>query len=254
MLFKLLFFLSVFSFSQEKASPCKGVEAPFLGEKLIYEISWGILTVGHADIYVPELIEISSSCAYKITSTARSSSLIETFYPVRDYNEAWPDISLKRSYGYYKKIKEGKYLKKEKVIYDYEKKLFMAETENKKGEKKNSQGELYSDSMDIFSSLFLARTIDIKKSESVSVKVNTKKNWEMKIVGRGTEKVKTKAGKFKCYIVEPMVGEEGIFVPKKGKRMFVYISKKEKIPVMLKAEIFIGTITATLVKVEKVKE
>ncbi len=46
-----------------------------------------------------------------------------------------------------------------------------------------------------------------------------------------------------------MAGEEGIFVAKAGKRMLVWITEDElKVPMMLKAEIFIGSVTAKLVR------
>ncbi|MEW5951717.1 MAG: DUF3108 domain-containing protein [Elusimicrobiota bacterium] len=249
MLFKILLFCALFSKAQ--TSHCDKAEAPFLNEKLTYEVYWGLINVGKADITVTGPIEISSSCAYKIVSTAKSGSFIENFYPVNDYNESWPDITLSRSYGYYKDIREGGYKKKEKVLYDYSAKIFKSESENKKGEKKTSQGELKDNSMDILSSLFLMRLKEIKKGESILIPINTKENWEMKVIHRGEEKIETKAGKFKCDILEPQVGEEGIFAAKKGKKLLVYMSKDKKIPVLLKAEIFIGSITAKLVKAEK---
>jgi hypothetical protein len=46
-----------------------------------------------------------------------------------------------------------------------------------------------------------------------------------------------------------MAGEEGIFVAKAGKRMLVWITDDEfKLPLMLRAEIFIGSVTAKLVR------
>ncbi|GAB4034802.1 MAG: hypothetical protein Fur0012_14840 [Elusimicrobiota bacterium] len=251
MLTKIILLLAFSVFSQTEPKVCEGKSFPFLGETLKYEIYWGVMNVGKAELKVSELIEISSACAYKIVSSAASSSFIENFYPVDDYNEAWPDISLGRSYGYYKSIKEGKYIKKEKVLYDYAKKIFSAETENKKGEKKSSQGELSGDSIDVLSALYLMRTVNLKKGESCNVRVNTRKSWEMKVLNRGSEKVETKAGKFKCDIIEPQVGGEGIFVPREGKKLLVYISKDSRLPVLLRAEIFIGSITAKLVKIEK---
>ena len=46
-----------------------------------------------------------------------------------------------------------------------------------------------------------------------------------------------------------MAGEEGIFVAKAGKRMLIWLTDDElKLPMMLKAEIFIGSVTAKLVR------
>lgn len=253
MAFKLIPIFLAFFLKAQNTSSCKNKFAPFLGEKFYYEVSWGMISVGKAEIIVNGPVEISSSCAYKIVSVAKSGSFIENFYPVKDYNESWPDIDFSKSYGYYKDIREGGYKKKEKVIYDYSNGIFKAESEDKKGNIKKSSGELKQNSFDILSSLFLMRIKEISPGESLNIKVNTKRNWEMTVYNRGQEKVKTPAGKFNCYVLEPQVGEEGIFVPKKGRKMLVYMSKDKKIPVLLRAEIFIGTITAKLYKVENLK-
>ena len=61
--------------------------------------------------------------------------------------------------------------------------------------------------------------------------------------------MKTDFGKKKCILFEPMVGDEGLFVAKAGRRMLVWITDDElKLPMVLKAEIFIGSITARLVR------
>ena len=91
--------------------------------------------------------------------------------------------------------------------------------------------------------------MELKPDSSLEIKVNTKKNWAMTVKVLRAEKAKTGYGKFKCYVVEPRVGDEGLFVPKKGKRMFVWLTDDNlRLPLMLKAEIFIGSITARLVK------
>jgi hypothetical protein len=225
----------------------------FLGETLEYDIYWSFINVGKAYIKVEDIVEISSNtCAYKIISRANSSSFLENIYKVNDYNEAWFDINLNRSYGYYKDISEGKHKKKEWVIYDYKKKKYYGETLKKK-DKGYFEGEIESNLFDILSALFYFRIKENKKNDIYSLKVNTKKTWDLNILNHGEEKIEINNVKYRCTVFEPMVGDEGIFVPQKGKKLLVYISDKEKIPVMLKAEVFIGSVVAKLSKIQTPK-
>ena len=65
------------------------------------------------------------------------------------------------------------------------------------------------------------------------------------------EKIATIFGKKKCIVGEPKVGEEGIFVSKTGKRLFVWLTDDDdQIPVLLKAETFFGSVSAKLTKRE----
>ena len=81
------------------------------------------------------------------------------------------------------------------------------------------------------------------------MEVNTKKNWRITIKTGKVEKIETPYGKRKCIQVEPMAGEESLFVAKAGHRMLVWVTQDElKLPMVLKAEIFIGSVTARLVR------
>ncbi|PIS46935.1 MAG: hypothetical protein COT17_06040 [Elusimicrobia bacterium CG08_land_8_20_14_0_20_51_18] len=258
-----LFLCSSLSFSEEPElrNPLTGFETAktevpdphgFLGETLEYDISWGIMLVGKAYIKVERAVKISTGVyAYHIVSGARSTRFLQNFYPVKDLNEALLDVNLAGSYGYYKKISEGSYKRSEWVFYDVQNRKFRGE-KLRKGRKTEISGDLETGNVfDILSALYFFRTRDSKEKESYDLKVNTQKNWNLTVKNHGKEKIKTPAGKYRCHVLEPMVGEEGIFAPKKGKRLLVYVSENERLPVMLKAEVFIGSVTAKLAKIKR---
>ena len=222
---------------------------PWFGETLEYEISWGVIMVGRAWLKIDKVVTIEGRPVYHIISRAKSASFIENFYHVDDINEAWLDPSDMKSFGYYKKLQEGGYFHNEWTLFDMAAKSFYGEKMNKKGEISKFEGFLDGPVNDVLSSLYAVRVMELKPDSSLEIKVNTKKNWAMTVKVLRAEKAKTDYGKFKCYVVEPRVGDEGLFVPKKGKRMFVWLTNDNlRLPLMLKAEIFMGSVTAKLVK------
>ncbi len=226
-------------------TPNKG----FYKERLEYKISWGIMKVGKSFMEINKAVLINGNTAYHILSRARSAGIAKTFYRVRDINESWPDVSFNRSYGYLKRLQEGNYFYNEWLVFDYEKMAYYGEKLNKKNIIKEIGAKLQRDVHDVLSSLYYFRTMKLEVGKDMLVNINTKKDWQLTLRVLKREKIKTALGKRKCILVEPGVGNEGIFVPKKGKKMYVWLTDDEdRIPVLLVAEIFIGSIKAKLVK------
>ncbi|HBB67022.1 MAG: hypothetical protein A2X28_08990 [Elusimicrobia bacterium GWA2_56_46] len=221
------------------------------GEYLQYEIYWGLINVGSAYIWIDKIVTIDGRPAYHIISGAKSAAFIRNFYSVSDINESWMDVETLYSRGYYKKIQEGGYFFNEWVIFDNEAKTFRGEKMNKKRNTGPVEGTLEGPVSDVLSALYLVRTMEMKPDTPVEIAVNTKRNWRMNIKFRKREKESTAYGKFKCVMIEPQLGDDGLFVAKKGKKMLAWITDDElRLPLILKAEIFIGSVTAKLVKRE----
>lgn len=218
-------------------------------ERLEYDISWGVIHVGTAYLQIDKIVTISSRPAYHIISGAKSASFIENFYHVSDRNESWFDVAELYSRGYYKKIQEGAHFFNEWVIFDNDAKVFRGEKMNKKRVVAPVEGPLLGRVNDVLSGLYLVRAMEFKPGTVQVITVNTKKNWDMNVKFRKREKESTPYGKFNCIQIEPQLGDDGLFVAKQGKKMLAWITDDGlRLPLILKAEIFIGAITAKLVK------
>ena len=219
------------------------------GETLEYDIYWGLIYVGRAYLKIEQTVDISSRPALHIVSEARSGSFINNFYKVADRNDSWMDAATLQSYGYYKKVSEGKFFFNEWLVFDAAAKRYYGRKMNKKRQVTEVEGPLEGAVNDVLSGLYRLRAMQIPKGSRVELDVNTKRNWRLTIKSGKSEKISTPYGKKKCILFEPMAGEDGIFVAKAGKRMLVWITEDElKVPMMLKAEIFIGSVTAKLVR------
>ncbi|MBI5744292.1 MAG: DUF3108 domain-containing protein [Elusimicrobia bacterium] len=261
MVFKLLLLLALPAAAAEPTAlrhpfwgltPSTGaIAAPFpglvRGETLEYDIYWGAIQVGKSFLRIYESVEISSRPAWHIVSEARSGSFIANFYKVDDRNEAWMDAETLTSYGYYKKISEGSHFFNEWVVFDQKAGRYYGEKVNKKKQLSSFEGLLDRPVNDVLSAVYRLRAMTIEPGKTLEMDVNTKKNWRLNIKAGKREKIKTEFGKKQCILFEPKMGEDGLFVAKAGKRMLVWITDDElKLPMVLKAEIFIGSITAKL--------
>ena len=226
------------------------LQAPLaVGETLEYEIYWGMINVGRSSLRVEKAVRIGTHTALHIVSEARSSSFINNFYKVEDRNEAWLDPETLHSYGYVKRLSEGKYHADEWVLFDAPARRYHGEKRNRKGQVSAFEGTLEYPVIDVLSAIYLIRARGASPGGEIQLDVNTKKNWRMTVKTHKIEKAETPYGRKKCLVVEPMVGEEGLFVAKAGKRMLVWMTQDDlRLPLLLKAEIFIGSITAKLVR------
>jgi len=215
-----------------------------INEKLLFLIKWGIIPAGHATLEVPEKVMVNERSAYRIISRAWSNSLFDVLYKVRDHNESLLDIESLCSLGYEKHIREGRYSKDEKVVYDQENGLAHIE-----GDKTVVPIPAYV--LDILSGLYFLRTQDIKLSDSYFLDVNTgEKNWQLEVKVLNHEKVKVPLGEFNCWLIEPFLKQEGIF-QHKGRVLIWLTADEKKIPVLMRTKIPFGSIVAELVEIKR---
>src|SRR5438105_3579527 len=87
-------------------------------EELSFVIRWGIVTGGRATLAVHGIELFQGKPAYHLTSDARSTGVVETFYPVRDHSDAWVDTATVVTFRYQKLVREGGYRIQEGADFD----------------------------------------------------------------------------------------------------------------------------------------
>ena len=223
---------------------------PVFPEHLVFDVSWGVLGVGHATLRVEEVVQLNGKPAYELISEAVSNKFCDGFYKVRDLNKAWLDARTLTSLGYKKQLREGNFFRDEWVLYDYEKRVFNARKINKDGTFEVFTGTIPARVHDVLSSIYYLRSQPkLEPGTELVVDVNTRQNWPlvMRVVKR--MRINTPAGSFKTVLIEPALRQEGIFI-QKGKKLQVWVTDDErKMPVLMKVEVFFGHITARLSKV-----
>jgi len=219
---------------------------PVFPEKLVFSMSWGLLSVGEATLGVDKIVMFNGRPAYHLVSEARSNSFCDTFYVVRDLNESWLDARTLTSLGYSKKVREGGFFRDEWVLYDRDASTFVNRRVSKDGSFNVRVGTIPAQVQDILSSIYYVRAQPLTDGSEIKVNVNTPDNWPLVIKVMKRESLKVSPGRFQAVIVEPMMIKEGIFV-QKGKRLRLWFSDDpKKRMLMMKAEVFFGNVTASL--------
>ena len=226
----------------------KQFSAAWKGEQLKYGLYYSFVRVGTAYIKNRGIVEVNGRQAYLLQTSAFSAAVIDKVFKVRDINLSWLDANNHYSLGYSQSLREGNYRRDEWVIFDYDTHTYHGEVTKKSG-KRAFSGEILQPVQDLLTSLYFVRAQALQGNQDVVFDIlNREEKYPLvvKIVGRET--VKTPAGKFKCIIVEPQFRGEGIFVSK-GKSLRVWVTDDErKLPVKMKAEVFIGSVSGELLE------
>lgn len=225
--------------------------AQWRGEQLKYGVYYAFIKAGNAYIKNRGLTEVNGRKAFLIQTSAFSASAIDAVFKVRDINYSWIDAETFKSLGYTQSLREGNYKRDEWLTFDAENHRYYGEVEKKDGPRALA-GELTEDVLDMLSSLYYVRTkpLEIGKDIVFDI-VNREKQYPLVVKVLKQETVKTAAGKFNCWVVEPKFRGEGIFVAK-GKSLKVWLTADEyKLPVKMQAEVFIGSVKAELLEYKR---
>ncbi|MBI4678485.1 MAG: DUF3108 domain-containing protein [Elusimicrobia bacterium] len=230
----------------EPQDPSAKTAVPGFPEKLVFDVSWGFISVGQSTLEMNRLVSFNGRRAYEIASRAYSNGFCDAFYKVRDLNLAWMDARSLSSLGYLKNLREGHFFRDEWVLFDHDSRRFLAKWAGRDGNFSVRQGTIPVPVQDILSSLYYVRTRELRVGAEIVLDVNTKDNWPLVVKVVKKEAVKVPAGKFETFLLEPALRREGIFI-QKGKRLRVWVTADErKVPVLMKVEVFFGHITAAL--------
>ena len=217
-----------------------------VGEKLVYAIKYFNVTAGFGTLEVKEITTINGRQAYHIVAEARTAPFFENFHRVRDTIESYMDVLGLFSHKYSKNLEEGKYKKSEFINFYPQRRIAIKRS-----------GEQYvvpAYVQDVLSEMYFFRTMDINGKNEVVIDVcaDDGKAYEVAVKKIGYERVSTDAGDFDCVVIKPMLKFEGIF-QQKGEITIWMTNDENRIPVLVKSNIIIGSIDAVLQKATVVK-
>lgn len=241
--------LNPYAYQQPDISAKTG--APWDGEQLKYGIYYAFVKAGTAYIRNRGIADIGGRPAYLIQTTAFSASVIDAFFKVRDLNQSWLDAQTFYSRGYGQSVREGNYKRDEWVIFDPSNRRYYGQIQ-KKDAPREIAGPLETDVTDFLTALYYVRAQKLEVGKDIVFDIiNREKQYPLVVKVHGRERVKTPAGNFDCIKVEPQLRGEGIFVAK-GKSLTVWLTDDAyRMPVKMKTEVFIGSVSATLLEYKR---
>jgi hypothetical protein len=243
----MFFFWILFSMVLPSSAPAQEVTAFEPGERLEYVLKWSGIASGDSVMEIVEGDIVEGVPVYRVISTARSRSLVDLIYKVRNRYETHihPSDSLTRKYIF--NMKEGG-KKKYKLLLFHQEHLSVTRMFRKNGNLQSLEYEILPQTHDNLSALYALRNESLQVGDSVTYRVfENRKNWELVIDVIAAEEIKVKAGRFRTVVVHPKLKFEGIF-RRKGE-LHVYMTDDQwHIPVLMKSKVKIGSIDAELVR------
>jgi hypothetical protein len=198
-------------------------------------------------------------------TTARSSPLISKIYPVNDLSESYVGLDPMRALRFEKHLREGRYRHDSRTDFDHQggvatfryldfspvpKGISSLEEAEKFGKYVTQEFPLAASSLDELSLLYYVRSLPLAVGTLVRGKVfSSRKNWEVEVNVLGREKLDTVLGQRETLIVEPLLKFEGIF-QQKGRVIVWLTDDPERIPVLMKSQIKVGSFVSTLTRRE----
>jgi len=225
------------------AVPLNAGSLPFdVGEKLTFAIRYEFAKAGEASMEVKEIAECGDGArCFRLVSTAWSTMPFSLFFEVKDIVESDMDVEELYTWRYEKRLKEGNHEASEVVVFDQD-----AHTATYPDGRVIDIPERV---QDVLSSLYYVRTMEIEVGKSLFIDNHAdEKNYPLEVKVLRVEEVKVPAGRFECFVLEPILKASGIF-QHKG-RLTVWLSTDPShIPVMMKSSVAIGAINAVLMDI-----
>ncbi len=233
--------------------PAHGAEAPvppssalspvLAGEKLTYDLAWTKVKAGTAVMSVEAVEPVDQHPMLKLLTTAQSSPFITKFYPVNNRVESWIDADSLLPQRMQFQRREGK--RKNDFQYTFR------QAEGKVTAVKDGQAaelEMAVGTQDAISCLYFARaTMSLIPGASSFLNVHhDKKNYTLEIRVEGIERLEGAWGVKEAVRLLVVMPFQGIFLNEGNVR--VWLSNDERrLPLLMKAKVIIGSVTATLV-------
>jgi len=235
------------------------------GERLVFDVTWMGIRAGQATLEARGVVQLNGGKAYHLVTTAQSAPLISKFYRVDDRSDSYLAVSPLRSLQFDKQLREGSYRHNSQTAFDHDAKVatfrYLDFGRVPKGVTTLEEAEKYTKyvhqefplnpgALDELSVLYFVRTLPLAEGRTVTANVfASKKNWDLEVKVLRRETLDTVLGSRETFLVEPLLKFEGVF-QQKGRVLVWLTQDAERIPVLMKSEIKIGSFVSTLARRE----
>lgn len=223
------------------------------GEYLKFRMHYGLITAGYATLKIEDAT-IQGHDVYHIKGEGRTTGMTNFFFSVEDYYQSYIDKQKNIPYRFIRKIDEGGHTKDIQIDFDYSKQE--AIILNKKHNKKSTVSfpENVQDMVSAF--YYLRNNLDTKNlQEGDETQLNMffdKENFKFKLKFLGREVLDTDFGNVPCLVFRPYVQSGRVFKEKESLTLWVS-DDYNKIPLLIKADLMVGSLKATLTEFKGLK-
>lgn len=218
------------------------------GEWFKFRIHYGFMTAGYATLQVDDAT-LKGKDVYHIKGEGVTTGMSKFFFKVEDYYESYVDKQTDMPYRFIRKIDEGGHTKDVEIDFDhssgkaliYKRKL---QTKELVDFPKGAQ--------DMVSAFYYLRnnldTKDIEEGDTINMDLffdNESYKFRLKFLGR--EELDTEFGTIPTLKFRPYVQAGRVFKEKESLTVWV-TDDANKMPVLIKADLAVGSLKASLVQ------
>jgi Protein of unknown function (DUF3108) len=216
------------------------------GEVLRYRVHYGFINAGEAEVKVSNQIhKVNERPCYEVTAFGKSVGAFDWVIRIRDTWRSYIDTSALVPQRFHTNVQEGKYRKEETVHFNYQNRVIRSEEKNDE----SKEFDMPQNVQDILSGYCYLRTIDfnqLRLNETVPIPAFfDDKLYDFKIRYRGREEISTKFGKIRCIKIAPVMPKNEMFDGESSIRVWI-TDDKNRIPVKIEADMFMGAIAMDL--------
>ena len=210
------------------------------GETIVFSLTYFGMAGGTATMTIAAVP--NDATRIRITSLAQTSSSFSHIYKVRDSLETIVGRSDFSTLYYRKQQNEGGRKKDEVTVIDQARGTF-----TRKGKTKPVPRPIF----DPLSLIYYLRLQDLTPGRSYKFTVLADgKIYPSEVAVTRRETITTDAGKFNCLVLQPKVKGVGIFRDEDSDLTIWYSDDARHLPVRIRSDVKIGTITASLKQVK----
>ena len=212
-----------------------------VGERLVFDVSYGMITAGEAILAIPDAVSIDGRQTYPVEMRVNSLPSFSWIYKVEDLYRTFLDMQSIAPLRFEQRIREGSYSRDFVATFDQARHI--ARTSDGK------EFEIPPYVHDIMSAFYYVRTIDFRERVTGDVimlqNFYKDRTYDLAVRILGRQELEVEAGTFDTIVLEPMVREGGLF--KSEGRMVVWLSDDDlKIPLRINSKVVIGSIDTEL--------
>ena len=251
--FFIIVFLCAFTGDYKEAYPPMKNESFSRGEVLHYKMIYGFFTIGKGVATVfPQYYKMNNRDCFKVEIIGKTVGVVDWIADIDDQWGAYVDTAALIPHQFFRRIREGRYKKDEWTNFDQVNNRIEVKTLDKKtGKLKEPK---YYDApaqvRDMISGYLLLRNIDftkIKPKDTISVPGFFEDAfYNMKIIYKGKETIRTKVGKVRTILLVPVMPKNKIFDGENSVSAW-FSDDKNRIPIKISAELFIGSASVELI-------
>ncbi len=216
------------------------------GEWFKFRVHYGFVTAGWATLQVDNTL-LNGREVYHVKGEGRTVGVSKWFFNVEDYYQSYIDKKKNIPYRFIRKIDEGGYTKDIQIDFDHDTRKALVH--NKEKETKDLIS-ISPNAQDMVSAFYYLRnhvdTSSIKEGDTVDLDMFfDKESYRFRLKFLGREVLKTKFGKIATLKFRPYVEAGRVFKEKESLTVWV-TDDDNKIPLLIKADLAVGSLKATL--------